>query len=68
MPFHFNEYQIPADMTDGDAIDILRLTGKASGLRSHIARRRRDGRSTRLASVTLERVKADLRTLTTRYA
>lgn len=61
----FDEFEVPADMTEGDAIDFLRLTGKASGLRSYLNKR---GPASWHASAVLERVKSELRDIRRRYA
>ena len=63
----FAEYQIPAGMTEGDALDIFRLTCKAEGLRRALLRYGRHVGRRDLAQV-LERVKADRRDILTRYA
>lgn len=65
--FTFTEYAIPADMTDGDAIDLLRLTGKAEGLRRAMLRYGRiAGR--RDLGAALESVKSERRDILARYA
>lgn len=66
--FDFTETAIPADMTEGDAIDFLRLTCKAKGLRQIIARRRANGERTGHLSAALETTKTDLRAIDRRYA
>lgn len=68
MTYHFDETTIPADMTEGDAIDLLRLTCKAKGLRSTIARNRAMGRRTAILSAALDATKSDLADLSRRYA
>jgi hypothetical protein len=67
MRFAFTEYQLPADMTEGDALDLLRLTGKAEGLRRAMLRYGRiAGR--RDLGAALERVKSERRDILARYA
>lgn len=62
--FEFEESAIPADMTDGDAIDFLRLTCKAKGLRRAIATRRGYWRG---LAAELAQVKTEMRVLARRY-
>lgn len=63
----FNEYTIPADMTDGDALDIFRLTCKADGLRRAMLRYGRLAGRRDLAQA-LEGIKSERRDILARYA
>lgn len=64
--FAFTEYQVPAGMTEGDALDLLRLTCKASGLRRAMLRYGRIAGRRDLAAA-LERVKSERRDILARY-
>lgn len=65
--FTFTEYELPADITDGDALDIIRLTGKAKGLRRAMLRYGRIAGRRDLAAA-LERVKSERGDILARYA
>lgn len=68
MNFKFSETEIPAGMTEGDAIELYRLTCKAAGLRATMSRRRIAGERIAHLAAALDATKSDLRDLTIRYA